>query len=276
MDLDATLAQLAADPFAPVDLAELALHVAADEYPHLDIPAYLARLDELADAARPRVEAADALTDRVVALAGVLFGEFRFEGNADDYYDPRNSYLNDVLDRRLGLPITLAILAGAVAGRCGLTVHGVGLPGHFISKAVDPSGAEVLFDPYHGGHVLDRPGCEALIEAVTGRPFAATDDTLAATPPGFVAQRLLTNLKGSYLREPDYPRAARVIGRLVRLTPGDAVQRRDYGVALLHAGKPGQAIDQLEVYLAARPGADDAGAVRAFLSDARRDVAKWN
>ena len=275
MDLDATLARLAADPFAPVDLAELALHLAGDEYPHLDIPEYLSRIDALADAARPRVDAADGLTSKVIALAGSLFGDARFEGNADDYYDPRNSYLNDVLDRKLGLPITLAILAQAVGERCDLTVHGVGLPGHFVAKATGPDG-EVLFDPYHGGHVLDRPGCEALIEAVTGRPFAATDDALAPTPPGFVALRLLTNLKGSYLREPDFVRAARTISRLVQLSPDDPVQRRDYGVSLVHAGKPGPAIDQLEAYLAARPDADDAEAVRGFLSDARRDVAQWN
>lgn len=277
MDLDATLGLLAADPFAPVDLAELALRLAADEYPDLDVPAYLARLDALADRARPRVDAAEPLEAKVAALAGFLFEDEGFEGNADDYYDPRNSYLNDVLDRKLGLPISLSVLAAAVGGRCGLTVVGVGLPGHFLSKAVGPDGGgEVLFDPYHGGQVLDRAGCAALIEAVTGRPFAATDDALEPAPPGFVALRMLSNLKGSYLREPDFPRAARVIGRLVRLAPADPVQRRDYGVSLFHAGKPGAAIDPLEAYLEAVPAADDAGAVRGFLADARRDVAKWN
>jgi regulator of sirC expression with transglutaminase-like and TPR domain len=276
MDLDATLQRLAVNPTEPVDLAELALHLAVDEYPALDVAVYLSRIAALADAVRPAIAAAQGLTAQVTVLADALFRQWQFQGNTDDYYDPRNSYLNDVLDRRLGLPITLSILAGAVGNRCGLTIAGVGLPGHFIAKATDASGQNVLFDPYHGGAILDRSSCEALIETITGRPWRLTESALTATPAGGVAIRLLTNLKGAYLREPDYPRAARVIGRLLQLTPGDLPQRRDYGVTLLHAGQPGLAIDHLQAYLTARPNAQDAGAVRAFLKDARRDIARWN
>src|SRR6188508_80632 len=115
MDLDATLAALAADPTAPVDLGELALHLARDEYPDLDIPAYLARLDDLADTLRPRL--GDSIAGNAVELTHLLFEEEGFTGNAGDYYNARNSYLNDVLDRKLGLPITLAVLAAAVGDR---------------------------------------------------------------------------------------------------------------------------------------------------------------
>jgi regulator of sirC expression with transglutaminase-like and TPR domain len=273
MDLDATLALLAADPFAPVDLAELALHLAADEYPGLDVPAYLARLDAYAEALAPRLSGT--LPDRVAELAYLLFDEEGFAGDGERYYDPRNSYLNDVLDRKLGIPIALSVLAIAVGARAGLTVVGVGLPGHFVARAVDGP-AEVLFDPYHGGQFLDRAGCRQLVEAVTGQPFDPTDDALAATPPGFVARRMLTNLKSVYLREPDFHRAARVTARLVQLAPDDPTQRRDLGVSLVHAGKPGKAIDHLAAYLEAVPAAEDAEVVGEFLRDAQKEVARWN
>jgi regulator of sirC expression with transglutaminase-like and TPR domain len=274
MLLDATLAALAADPRHPVDLAELALHLAADEYPDLDVPAYLARLDALADGVRPRL-AAGSLADRTAALAHFLFEERGFAGNADDYYDPRNSYLNDVLDRKLGLPITLSVLAAAVGTRAGMTVEGVALPGHFVAKATDGSG-EVLFDPFHGGQLLDAAGCERLIAEVTGRPFTLDEAAAAAAPPGLIAVRVLTNLKGAYLRKSDFRRAARVIRRLVQLTPGDPAQRRDLGVTLFQGGEHGPSIGHLRHYLDRAPAAEDADVVRDFLNRAKAEVARWN
>jgi regulator of sirC expression with transglutaminase-like and TPR domain len=274
MDLDVTLAALAGDPATPVDLAEVALHLARDEYTDLDITAYLARIDSLADTLRPRITG-DLAVD-AVQLTHFLFEEERFAGNADDYYDARNSYLNEVLDRKFGLPITLSVLAVAVGERAGLSVAGVGLPGHFIAKVVDPDGSEVLFDPFHGGQFLDPAGCEALVEAVTGQPFTLTPEAAATTPPGLIVARMLTNLKSVYLKDGDFARAARVIERLVQLAPDDPTQRRDLGVSLIHAGKPGRAIDHLRHYLDRSPGADDAAAVRDFLTTATRDVARWN
>lgn len=275
MDLDDTLSQLAADPTTPVDLAEVSFHLAADEYPDLDIPRYRTRLDDYAERLAEQLDHCATLEDKIEALTQFLFVDEGFTGNATEYYDPRNSYLNEVLDRKLGLPITLSIVAIAVGERAGLTMAGVGLPGHFVAKATDGA-AEVIFDPFHGGQFLDVEGCAALVEAVTGRVFHAAPDDLAPTPVGFIVQRLLANLKGVYLRTDDFPRAARVIERLVQLLPYDTAQRRDLGVALVHAGKPGQAIDHLRAYLAAEPAANDAEAVAEFLKDARRDVAQWN
>ncbi len=273
MDVDAELLALAADPLHPVDLAELALHLARDEYPDLDVPAYLARLDALADAVAPRLTGS--LAERVATLAAFLFEEEGFRGNADDYYDARNSYLNDVLDRRAGLPITLSLVAAAVGERAGLAVHGVGLPGHFVAMG-EEDGEAVLFDPFHGGQLLDPPAAEALVEAVTGQPFTLTADALRPAPPAAVAVRLLSNLKGVYLRGPDYERAARVTGRLVQLTPDDPLQRRDWGVTLVHAGHAGRAVDPLRFYLSRVPDADDREAVEGFLRRAQAEVARWN
>src|SRR5262245_50935344 len=155
MNLDTALARLASDPRAPLDLAEVALALAADEYPGLDAEAYLAELRGMAHEAegllRGKLEA------RVAGLCRYLFDGLGFRGDQRDYYDPRNSYLNEVLDRRVGIPITLSAVAMAVGARAGLEVVGVGLPGHFVAKAVERRAGgvspprEVIFDPFHGG-----------------------------------------------------------------------------------------------------------------------------
>ena len=271
MNLDDTLPRLADDPALDLDFAELALAVAADEYPGLPVADSLARLDSLADELSPRL--VGSLEGRVAELSNFLFEERGFTGNATDYYDARNSYLNDVLDRKLGIPLTLSLVAMAVGRRCGLTIEGVGLPGHFIARAVG-SADDILFDPYHGGQFLDRDACSMLVTTVTGQPYTVTDESLEATLPGCFALRMLTNLKGTYLRRQDYPRAARTVRRLAQLLPGDASQRRDLGVCLVHADQPGAAIDHLEAYLSGDPA--DGEAVAAFLKQAHRHLAMWN
>src|SRR5580704_10046281 len=144
MNLDHALNLLARDPTAPLDLAELALKLARDEYPDLDVEAYLGELDGMAREARTYLRGS--LPTRVHGFCRFLFHELGFRGNAQTYYDPRNSYFNEVLDRRTGIPISLSAVAIAIANRAGLQVAGVGLPGHFIAKAVG-DGQEVFFDP---------------------------------------------------------------------------------------------------------------------------------
>ncbi len=273
MNIDHALDLLARDPRAPLDLAEAALCLARDEYPALDVEAYLSELAGMGHEARAYVRGP--LGERVHGLCRYLFHDMGFRGNVREYYDPRNSYLNEVLDRRTGLPITLSLAAVAVGTRAGLDVVGVGLPGHFVVKVI-AGGEEALFDPFHGGRRLTPEQCEVLVEQVTGEPFRATPDALAPVSPAAFLLRMLTNLKGSYLREGDFVRAARVIERLRRLVPGDALQQRDLGVSLLRAGQPGRAIDPLAAYLGAAPEADDAATVRKMLDEARGEVARWN
>jgi regulator of sirC expression with transglutaminase-like and TPR domain len=274
MDLDVALDLLADDPTAPLDVAELGLSLARDEYPDLDVTCYIAKLDQLADAVRPCLRGS--LRERVAALGASLFEEHGFRGNATDYYDPRNSYLNEVLDRRTGIPITLSVVTMSVGQRAGLEVVGVGLPGHFIVKAVGAGGNEVLFDPFHFGRLLTARDCERLVREVTGLSIDLTPEHLEGTPTGRIVLRMLSNLKAIYCRAGDFPRAARVIERLCRLDPGDLCQRRDLGVCLARAGRAGAAIDHLEAYLCAAEGAADAATVRRFLTEARAQVARWN
>jgi regulator of sirC expression with transglutaminase-like and TPR domain len=273
MTLDEILPLLASEPTTDVDLAEIALLLAQEEYPAVDVEGSLSELSAMAHDLRPRL--LGPLAARVAALARYLFHELGFRGNTSDYYDPRNSYFNQVLDRRTGLPITLTLVAVAVGERAGMTVQGVGLPGHFIARAVDEE-SEVLFDPFHGGRLLTPPQCEAVVERVTGQRFHATMEALAPVSPQAFLVRMLGNLKGVYLKARDYRRAARVIHRLCQLLPEDAQQQRDLGVSLAQGGQPGKALEHLEAYLSAAPQASDAKTVAEFLQKARDEVSKWN
>lgn len=273
MDLDHALDQLAHDAAAPLDVAELALGLARDEYANLDVEAYLSELSGMAHEAKGYLRGS--LEARVFGLCRYLFHEMGFRGNIQDYYDPRNSYLNEVLDRRTGLPITLSVAAMAIGRRAGLEIAGIGLPGHFVAMATD-GGREVLFDPFHGGRQLTPSDCANLVQQVTGMPFEATPEQLRPVPLRMLVIRLLTNLKGVYLRQEDFVRAARVIERLRQLSPEDAMQRRDLGVSLVHAGQLGRAIDHLSAYLTASPNSADAETVRQLLNRAYKDVGRWN
>src|SRR5262249_20520058 len=273
MNADAALTLLARDPTTPLDLAEVALVLARDEYPALDVEGYLAELAGMAHELRGRLRGS--LPTRVKALCRFLFHDMGFRGNEREYYDPRNSYLNEVLDRRTGIPITLSAVAMALGGRAGLEVGGVGLPGHFVVEAV-PGRREILIDPFHGGRVLTRDECEKLVQGALGMPFEMTPESLRPVPLGFIVQRMLTNLKAVYIRESDFDRAARVIERLRLLAPEDVQQRRDLGATLLRAGRPGRAIEHLQAYLDAVPEADDAATVRQLLDRSKSAVARWN
>jgi regulator of sirC expression with transglutaminase-like and TPR domain len=271
--VDTALAHLSLDPTAPLDLAELALHLARDEYPTLDIEACLSELAGMAHEAK-RYQRGN-LDGRVTGLCRYLFHDMGFRGNQAEYYDPRNSYFNQVIERKTGIPITLTMLAMAVGQRAGLTVAGIGLPGHFIAMA-QLDGEEILFDPFHGGRRLSSEQCERLVEKLTGNPFTVTEDTFQPMPLGLLLTRMLTNLKAIYLREGDFARATRTIERLRQLAPDDPYQHRDLGISLLNNGQPGRAIDHLSAYLRAVPANEDAISLRHMLHQAESLVARWN
>ena len=164
----------------------------------------------------------------------------------------------------------------AVGPRAGLPVVGVALPSHFIAKTIGKHGDEILFDPFNGGQFLDSEACEALIGAITGKPFEATPAALDATPTGAIVLRMLNNLKTAYLADRSHLRAARVAFRLCQLLPNDPPQRRDLGLLLMQAERPGTAVDHLKHYLATAPDADDYKDVQKVLAKALAEVAKWN
>lgn len=273
MEVNQALDQLAAEPAAPLDVAELALHLARDEYPQVDVEAGLSELAAMAHEARRYIRGH--LEVRVAGLCRYLFHDMGFRGNTREYYDPRNSYLNEVLERRTGIPLTLSLVTIAVGMRAGLPVAGVSLPGHFIVRAAEGC-RTVLFDPFHGGRQLTRSDCENLVRQVTGLSFRATPEAFEPVPPKLMVVRMLSNLKAIYVGQEDFVRAVRVIERLRQLDPCDPVQRRDLGVSLLRAGQPGRAIDHLAAYLSATPQGTDHETIRRLLGQARGEVAQWN
>jgi regulator of sirC expression with transglutaminase-like and TPR domain len=273
MDLDTVLDQLAEEQDAPCDVAELALWLARDEYPELDVEAYLSELNGMVREAKTYL--AGSLESRVHGLCRYLFHEMGFRGNIQDYYNPGNSYFNEVIDKRTGIPISLSVLTMAVGRRAGLDIVGVGLPGHFVTKAIR-NGTDVLFDPFHGGRQLTVTDCENLVTQVTGEPFQATAKDLAPAPLRSIVIRMLSNLKAVYLREGDFRKGARVMKRLSQLSPGDMSNRRDLGISLVYSGAPGQAIDYLSAYLAAAPAGEDTQTVQRVLNQALKAVGAWN
>ncbi len=256
-----------------IDLGGAALAVARIEYPDLVAERSLARLDELA--AR---SAAAKIGDRRRALERLsefLFHEKGFRGNADDYYDPRNSCLNDVLDRQLGIPITLSVLVMEVGRRVGLEIQGIGLPGHFcVGARVDDE--LVLLDPFGGGRRLERAEAEAIASRAVGRQVELTDaHFVAATKPQIVV-RMLRNLQSIYARREDWAKALAVIDRLLVVEAGAPTHVRDRGTVLVKLGELHRGASEWERYLTRYPQARDAAAFKEELRRVRQALAERN
>lgn len=273
MNLDVVLTDLARDPTANVDVAEIALYLAKDEYPQLDVAAYLDQLRDLARDAKSHLSGD--IVEQTHGLCRYLFHQLGYHGNAKDYYDPRNSYLSDVMDRLTGIPITLSLVTIAIGRRAGLPLEGVGLPGHFVVQCMHTT-SPILIDPFHGGRTLTLDQAEAMVARVTGVEVPIASLELWSVPPALFLQRLLNNLRGIYLKADDPRRAARVLGRLHQLNPTDAHVRRDLGLCLVQLHRVGPAIDHLTTYLNAAPEAEDAEAVNRMLQRAKREVGRWN
>jgi regulator of sirC expression with transglutaminase-like and TPR domain len=259
----------------PVDLAVVNLEMSRDAYPGLDGPAYLDRIDALARRVIGRCPDGSRPLHIIGQINWVLFVEEEFRGNVDDYYDPRNSYLNEVLDRRTGIPISLAVLYQALADRVGLGMAGVNLPVHFLLRVAGQE-APLFVDPFHSGRTLDRDACEQFVSDQLRRPYRLDDAQIVPCDASATVCRMLRNLKGIYLDRQEYGPALPVARRLAALNPGDLAEVRDWGTISLQADRPGEALGPLGRYVEERPQAPDVEAVRSLLKAARREVAFRN
>lgn len=254
---------------AAIDVATGALVIAQEEYPGLDVDEYLARLDSLAAAARRRVPAALPVAERMARLAQFLYVDQGFIGNDRTYYDPRNSYLNDVLDRRTGIPITLSIVYCAVGHRLGLALGGVGFPGHFLVRHLgDP---EIIADPFFG-KLVTVDECAARLEAVYGAKGVFDHVVLRPASSRETLVRMLSNLKRIYVESGDVMRTLSCIDRILLLTPAAAQELRDRGLLFRRLECFGAALRDLERYLQLAPDGEGADAVRTMLPALRRDA----
>ena len=257
------------------DLTRIALEIARDAYPDLEPGPYLEWIEALAARVRDRAPAAAKARQVLGQINWVLFVEEGFQGNTEDYYDPKNSYLNQVIERKTGIPISLSVLYRAVAHRLGLEMEGVNLPAHFMLR-VDRGGETIFVDPFHAGALLDRQGCERRVAELIGRPVVLSDREIAPCGLDLVVTRMLRNLKAIYLRGHDFSTALPVQRRLAALNPDDPLEQRDLGMLCLQLDRPAEAIAPLQSLLDARPEPEDADAIRALLRAARREVASWN
>jgi regulator of sirC expression with transglutaminase-like and TPR domain len=242
-------AALLARPEEDIDLAEAALLIACEEYPSLEPESYLSRLDGMGEALAARLPGAPDALEAAHTLREYLFRELGFHGNTDRYYDPRNSFLNEVLDRRTGIPISLSAVYIEVGRRAGVPVFGVGLPGHFVVKLLGAD-REILVDPFHGGAVLTEEDCQARLDRIFEGRVKMEPRMLEAVRPRQILERMLRNLKALYIKEPDHPRALGVLELLLRLGPGSLEDLRDRGLVYAAMDCYGLAVRDLEAYLA--------------------------
>jgi regulator of sirC expression with transglutaminase-like and TPR domain len=250
-------------------LLEAAISVAQDEHPQLDPQGVLAQVDALADRLKRRVPADAVVLQKLRFLNRFFFQDLGFAGNVNNYYDPRNSYLHEVLSTRRGIPITLALLYIELATQLGLTARGVSFPGHFLVKLRAGKG-EVVIDPMTGQSLSRAELEERLLPYRRARGLTGDFDVplglfLQAAAPRDVIARLLRNLKEIHRTAEDWPRALAVCERLVLLLPQAWDERRDRGLVLAELGRDAAAVADLAAYLQHQPSADDAAALHRRL-----------
>lgn len=207
-------------------LDQAALLIGAWDYPERNLEEYRAQLDRIAHRVAPQVEAATSGIGRARAISDWLFDHLGFSGNTDDYFDPRNSFLCEVLDRRVGIPISLSVLYLEVARRVGVLAQGVNFPGHFLVR-VAIEDAWLFLDPYSGGRALTPADLEALLKKTTNPDAVLEPSVIAAASKRQILSRMLVNLAGIYGRHGDLPRSLDVLERLAILEPANPRIARD-------------------------------------------------
>jgi regulator of sirC expression with transglutaminase-like and TPR domain len=252
-----SIAQL---PDAEIDLARASLLISATEEPQLDIEHQLGLLDSLAAAASRRLGTGGSTLYCANTLSEYLFEEVGFRGNEEDYYDPRNSFLDQVLLRRLGIPITLSLVYIEVGKRLGLPMVGVGMPGHFLIRHRDE--AELILDPFEKGIVLSEEECIQRFRQVTPPRVPWNTSHLEPIENREFIARMLRNLKGIYWDRKDFQRALPMVDRLVALEPDVIQERRDRGLVHYQLQNYPEALDDLEAYMNYGRSASDGGVHR--------------
>lgn len=249
------------------DLATGALLVACTDDPNVDVEGSCANLDRMAEAARGRIPAGAGALEELNAITDLLFGVIGFSGNRDDYYDPNNSYLHQVLQRRLGIPITLSLLCIEVGRRAGVPVLGIGMPGHFLVRHRDED--NYFVDAFNGGLLMNRDECGAVLRQAAGEDARLEERHLNPVTPREILARILRNLKAIYWDREEFDRCITTIGALMAVLPDRPEEQRDRGVVHLKAGNHQQSADDFAAYIEAAPHADDIETVRNALSRLR-------
>jgi regulator of sirC expression with transglutaminase-like and TPR domain len=256
-------------PEDQIDLGRAALAIARQEYPHLNIEDCLSQLDGLGRAVELRLGDQKNPYRIMAALNTVLFKELGFEGNRAEYYDPQNSFLNDVIARKRGIPISLSVLYMEVARRVGLSLAGVGFPGHFLVK-YQAGDNEIIIDVFNKGEILAREDLDQLLQQLYRGQVSYQPDFVAALGKRDILRRMLNNLKLIYLGKGEPLKALPVLDQLLILDPSAANEIRDRGLLYIKIECYAQALEDLETYLRLAPGGDDAAMIKAQIESVRQ------
>ena len=255
-------------PEDQIDLGRAALAIAAQEYPDLKIDDYLSQLDELGQAVELRIGDEKNPYRVIAALNTVLFKELDFQGNRSEYYDPKNSFLNDVMTRKKGIPISLSVIYMEVARRVGLSLAGVGFPGHFLVK-YDDGDVEILIDVFNGGEIRAQEDLERMLQQLYRGQVSYQSGFVAALGKRDILRRMLNNLKWIYLERGEPLKTLSVLDQLVILDPSSANEIRDRGLLYITLECYAQALEDLESYLKLAPAADDAAMIKSQIESVR-------
>jgi len=289
--------ELAARPDDAIDLGEAALIIASQEYPSLNEGYYLNRLDAMA-ADVGLLMAGETDPARIIGVINsYLYGTLGFKGNETDYANPRNSFLNDVIELRTGIPITLSLLYLEITKRLGLPLEGIGLPGHFIIRYRETAsqtlgrfmgretsdennsneeGNQILLDPFNAGAILSPEDCAEMMRQLYGRPLPMLSLYLRAINPRQFLSRMLNNLKAAYIAEKDFVRALKIEDFILILNPQEWSEVRDRGVLRYQNGQSWRAIYDLQTYLRQQPDASDAEVIRQQIRTISKEIASRN
>jgi regulator of sirC expression with transglutaminase-like and TPR domain len=259
-----------------IDLVRAALTIARTEYPDLDCDAYVARVDELARLAEARISEVGDAQETIAALNQVLFEEAALHGNREDYYDARNSFLNDVLDRGLGIPITLAVIYMEVGRRLGFPLFGVGMPGHFLLKHYDIDGKETLIDCFNGGDILNAQDCQQKLDEIYAGQMTLRPEFLFAVSRRQILTRILNNLRTIYMAARNFRKTLPLIDLVLVIYPRSPEDVKQRALLRYSLGQNLGAVEDLENYLKMSPDASDADEIRQTALSIRRSLALMN
>ena len=258
----------------PSSLATLALIVSWLEYEDLDIQDELDSFNQLHSVLVSRLKKDSPILEKLNEISEYLFFELGFSGDVDNYYDPKNSFINEVLNRRKGIPITLAILYMELASRLGIIVEGIGMPGHFLVGAYDES-EKYYVDVFNKGIVVNKEECIAMFDSRASKALAWDDRYLSSVDNRYIISRLLRNLKYIYLNDSRNIKAYEVIDILVGLEPDNVFEIRDRGMIGFRVGQHKQSVIDLKKFLEKEPVGRSAVEASSVLELLERNLKRW-
>ncbi len=256
-------------------LDRASLTMAMEEYPELDVQAYLRQLDLFAARAEVLIGEDRSAVNIIKGINEILFVQEALRGNDDDYYDPRNSYLNEVLDRKLGIPISLSVVYMEVAKRINFPIKGIGFPGHFLMKHV-ANDRDIIIDAYGLGRILTPNDCQDLLDKIYNGTVAMNASLLQPMEKRSILTRMLYNLKGVYTQKEQYSKALSVIEKILMINPWTPSEVRDRGMIYMQTSLFAKALADLESYLAHAVAPEDSSNIQNHIKMLRSIVCAAN